>query len=348
MKKNYLGTISCLFFSGKNFLSRKSFFLLFLLLKAISCNAQFHGPVGSLSTHAMHRDSSKFINWAKTCIVTRGPQDISNLSFGYASTGHDTNAIGKAGSRPVVSLGDGGNAILSFWPPIKNGPGPDFAVFENAFTDDFLELAFVEVSSDGINFYRFPATSNTQYTLQIGPFDQMSEAEKINNLAGKYRANYGTPFDLEELSSTPGLNVNAISHVKIIDVVGCIQTPYASYDHLNKPINDPWPTAFASGGFDLDAVGVINQQETGFFSTYTNNYSVQCFPIPADNYIKISSSMEWSTLKIVDETGRVVAHYEQQEKNKLLDVSDIKSGIYFITLSTKESTFVKKIIIQHL
>jgi hypothetical protein len=115
-----------------------------------------------------------------------------------------------------------GSAILTFQNPISNGTGFDFAIFENSFNDVFLELAFVEVSSDGVNYIRFPATSNTQTTTQIGPFDNTGDATKLNNLSGKYRAQYGTPFDLQELTGNPLLNINAITHIKIIDVVGSI------------------------------------------------------------------------------------------------------------------------------
>ena len=64
-----------------------------------------------------------------------------------------------------VSLGDGGTVVLTFPQPIGDVPGPDFAVFENGFkafdNSFFLELAHVEVSSDGVNFYRFPSSSLT-------------------------------------------------------------------------------------------------------------------------------------------------------------------------------------------
>ena len=56
-----------------------------------------------------------------------------------------------------MPLGDDGSLVLTFPAPIADGAGPDFAVFENAFSTEFLELAFVEVSSDGTNFTRFPA-----------------------------------------------------------------------------------------------------------------------------------------------------------------------------------------------
>ena len=51
-------------------------------------------------------------------------------------------AIGAPGNG-VVSLGDGGYALLTFEKPIKNGID-DFAIFENSFSDTFLELGLVD------------------------------------------------------------------------------------------------------------------------------------------------------------------------------------------------------------
>ena len=55
-------------------------------------------------------------------------------------------------------------------------------------------------------------------------------ASDIQNLAGKYRAQYGTPFDLDEMIGNINLDINNITHVKIIDVIGNINEPYSSYD----------------------------------------------------------------------------------------------------------------------
>lgn len=209
----------------------------------------------------MYSDSSVFISWASACTVTRGPQDASNAAAGTASAGDASNAAGKA-DLLTVSLGDGGSAICTFASPIVNGNGPDFAVFENSINDSFLELAFVEVSSDGVAFTRFKSHSLTDTTLQVDAFGSV-DATKIDNLAGKYRGGYGTPFDLQQLAGTPGLDINRITHVRVTDVVGSIQDAYASRDGYNNKVNDPWPTPFPSSGFDLDAIGVIHSGATG-------------------------------------------------------------------------------------
>jgi hypothetical protein len=241
----------------------RQLFFAVLLVSTSPCFAQFPGAAGTAGSTAIFKDSSIFTNWGITCSVQRGLQQIDDLSLGYVTTGDSSMATGHADGVQVVSLGDGGSAIIGFEKPIKNGPGFDFAVFENAFIDEFLELAFVEVSSDGVNFFRFKATSNTQTDVQMGPFDYNADATLMNNLAGKYRAMYGTPFDLEEMIGISSLNVDSILYVKVIDVVGSINPTYASYDQNNNIINEHYPTPYPQGGFDLDAIGVIHELVNG-------------------------------------------------------------------------------------
>jgi hypothetical protein len=156
-----------------------------------------------------------------------------------------------------VSLGDGGSATLTFASPIMNGPGFDFAIFENGFDVGapgsglaFLELAFVEVSTDGVRYVRFQSSDNVQDTLQFSNASGM-DGSKLNNLAGKYIYDYGTPFDLDELKDSIGLDVNNINYVRVVDVVGSINAIYATHDSRGYIINDPYPTNFPSSGFDL-------------------------------------------------------------------------------------------------
>jgi PEP-CTERM motif len=226
-------------------------------------NGPYDPQVGSGAKDAIPRDSSAFQEWASSVVsFNPGPQDIATPGSPLANTGSAANALGDAGT--LVSLGDGGSITLSFSTPIANGPGADLAVFENGFASGgsglaYLELATVSVSSDGIHFYKFPDVSLTQTQTQVGGFGLL-DASNLYDLAGKYVAGYGTPFDLSELAGvSPFLNVNDITEVKITDVVGSINPLYGTRDSLGNLINDPFPTPFASSGFDLTGVGVLNE-----------------------------------------------------------------------------------------
>ena len=236
----------------------KTLCLFILSLVARLCLAQFAPAAGQPGSTALRADSSCFVNWATQCHVQRGLKQINQPDSGYASIGTDQSAVGPASTNGVVSLGDGGIATLTFNPPIADEKGFDFAVFENTFLDSFLELAFVEVSTDSQSWARFPNESLSQTQTQTGAFG-FTQPTKVHNLAGKYRHPYGTPFDLQDLAMMSNIRINEIHYVRIVDVVGSIDTPYASRDSKNRIINDPWPTPFASSGFDLDAVGVIHQ-----------------------------------------------------------------------------------------
>jgi hypothetical protein len=166
-------------------------------------------------------------------------------------------ALGKAegNSFDVVALGDGGMITLIYDPPIHNGEGWDFAVFENSFSDTYLELAYVEVSSNGRDFIRFDNVSLT--SSPVSGFGNLDPTD-VDGLAGKYRQAYGTPFDLETLSKKPevisgAVDLSAITHVRLIDIIGDGTYP----DSWGNPIYDPYPTP-GSAGFDLDAVGVLS------------------------------------------------------------------------------------------
>ena len=254
----------------------------------------------------MHRDSSDFINWASNAQLELGLIDIANPTTGPAASGDELSPLGFP-DGDCISLGDSGIAILTFAQVIVNGPGPDFAVFENGFTNQFLELAFVEVSSDGINFTRFPAISNTQTDTQIGPFDAVGDATLLYNLAGKYPANYGTPFDLEELIGIPGLDVSAITHVKVIDVVGMISGNHIQYDSNGHAINDPYATAFPQGGFDLDAIGVIHQAPLGVSENYQSYFNIYPNPLESSERFFISSELEIEKITLLSLIGEIIS-----------------------------------------
>jgi hypothetical protein len=229
------------------------------LIGLVFASAAQAGPfapaAGQAGSTAIHKDDASIVQWAT------GWQDYRpNESAGAVANTWRTpeKALGKAAgdSYDIVSLGNGGTITLTFGGYIFDGEGPDFAVFENSFNDTFLELAFVEVSSNGTDFFRFPVYSFTPSPVNaFGSVDPTN----IDGFAGKYRQGWGTPFDLAQLAGTDGLDTNRITHVRLVDVVGngteFDNFPLA-YGGPNR-IYDPYNTT-GSQGFDLDAIGVMH------------------------------------------------------------------------------------------
>lgn len=232
--------------------------LLVMIFSMASIYAQYPDKVGMPGCDAVSGEQLG-LQWGISCTFTPGYISLADTNAGIVQMKDTIHVIGKADNR-TLSLGDGGMATMIFAQPIADGPGPDFAVFENSFEDYFLEFAFVEVSSDGIQFTRFPAVSLTPTEKQLGPFDRIPDVRALHNLAGKYRGGYGTPFDLSELKDSSGVNIQSITHVRVIDVVGSTDARFARIDSRGNIINDPWPTPFSTCGFDMDAIAVINEQ----------------------------------------------------------------------------------------
>ena len=329
-------------------MKRVYLFICSLCLCVPGVRAQYAPQAGLPGSSAISAASSRFVAWATHCHVQRGYMDIANPSLGYASAGDSSQAIG-APDYGIVSLGDSGVAVLTFASPVYDGPVADFAVFENGFLDiandslAFLELAFVEVSSDGVHYFRFPASSLTQNNVQVGNGDYL-DASLLHNLAGKYVATYGTPFDLQELADTPGLDVHHITHIRIVDVVGSILA-HASHDNSGRVINDPYPTPYPSGGFDLDAVGVIHQVSSGV-PELNNKTAVSVYPNPATDKIVIAPYNGWhrnmdATLTTI--TGTVLQHTLLTQSKHTLSIEQYPAGMYYLILQGNGNRWAEKI-----
>lgn len=202
---------------------------------------------------------AQMVAWADTAVaLVRGPLDVANPELGLASFGAFGNALGPASTNSLatVSLGDGGSMTVGFTSPIFNGPGADFAVYENGFQFPdglFAELAYVEVSSNGIDFALFPTTALN--TAPVASFANLDPTACFG-FAGRHEISLGTGFDLAALSNHPlvqsgHVDLLAIHSVRVTDVVG----DGSRVDSTGRAVYDPYPTPFAAGGFDLDAVG---------------------------------------------------------------------------------------------
>lgn len=222
-----------------------------------------------------------FVSWASGATYSPAAQVIAPAWTNRA------NALGpaEADNTHLVSLGDldqsqidagsePGRITLAFDVPIADQEGPDFAVFENTIIVQatlgliFGEMAYVEVSTDGTNFARFPGvalhTPATMYTnLPGGRAYAYFDPRGVYNMAGKHVNNgesWGTPFDLRDLRWHPAVvggsvDLAEIRQVRVVDIPG--SGDFLDHSVPARPVLDGWLT-YGSGGADIDAVGVIN------------------------------------------------------------------------------------------
>lgn len=151
-----------------------------------------------------------------------------------------------AGEDEVLSLGAGGEIVLSFDSNIVDGPGPDFMVFENPFWvrndpgNVWFELGEVSVSQDGVTWLTFPCAAQGGDIPGQWPgcagwsptkvYDSETLVPLDPDLTG------GDAFDLSDLG------LESVRYVRIRDLL----------EDGNSSLNNV--------GFDLDAVGVVHSE----------------------------------------------------------------------------------------
>jgi hypothetical protein len=242
---------------------------LFLFSASAQAGLIYSGP--RETTHAIDpaigASDARFVEWAnridesRTAFAPRGSTSV-NQAGGFNSLGDLNTAEITAGVKP-------GYLTVTFPRGIRNGAGHDFAVFENGFVfpaepNILAELAYVEVSTDGLSFAQFPSIStNTAWAGTFGQAFGGFDATKIHNLAGKHAGGFGTPFELDDLADDPlvtgGLvDLANIQFLRLVDIPG----NGAFLDSQGNPILDAWLTS-GTGGYDFrlgtgSGVGVIN------------------------------------------------------------------------------------------
>ncbi|WP_404368752.1 cell surface protein [Corallococcus coralloides] len=146
----------------------------------------------------------------------------------------------SSGSLDVLSLGSNGVIVLEFTDiAVTDGPGVDLLVFENAFIKPtgkpFAETGVVAVSDDGVTWHEFPCASS----------DVANNFPGCAGVTPVYsHPDNGIPATDPAVAGGDGFDLAA---------VGLTRARFVR-------IRDSGANGYAgtSGGFDLDAVAVVN------------------------------------------------------------------------------------------
>lgn len=78
-----------------------------------------------------------------------------------------------------------------------------------------------------------------------------------------------------------------------------------------------------------------------------NLQQIKVYPNPATNFINIESDTKIKEIKIYNNIGQFVKKWKLNTSNKVnINVENLKSGIYLMTISSKEKTLFKKFVIK--
>ena len=136
---------------------------------------------GSTPTDNPTINDENIITWAKGMEIHRSSTITAGRYF---------HAIGQANTTDYVAILNG-SATATFDRPVSDGEGDDFVVFAHNNGDN--GQAWVEVSSDGINFFRF------------------------NDKTPILATGEGAAYDLNELEENAALDKNNIRLIRLVD-----------------------------------------------------------------------------------------------------------------------------------
>ena len=77
-----------------------------------------------------------------------------------------------------------------------------------------------------------------------------------------------------------------------------------------------------------------------------NEISMEFFPNPAIDFITVRTEDLGSVLRIIDISGKVMKIEEITQPSQQVNVSDMQSGMYFISLENGQSLITKKMIVR--
>jgi len=243
------------------------------------------------------------------------PQNIFGPPTAYA-----TKYTPAMHDSDVVSLGLGGEIIVGCKDCIiLDKEGPDFIIFENAFsyadTRVFAEPAIVSVSKDGINFVEFPYNSETLEGLAGISWTNG------NQNCFDYMVSGGDAFDLADIG------MDSIRYIKIKDTALIVTKLPTNHKYYS-------PAWLLANGFDLDAVVLLHTNKN------TNaNTILSVSNISGNYYLNYKQGTE---ITIFDANGNQLA----LPNNYVINKNIYASGIYFIRAIYQEDSKVVKIVIE--
>jgi hypothetical protein len=122
-----------------------------------------------------------------------------------------------------------------------------------------------------------------------------------------------------------------------------LQTFYADTFDLSSGVYEYYTTAVYSFG-ESDSSNVETLMITGSDEIFSK--SIKLFPVPASEYVNISSGFLIQKIRVMDNTGQMVLENEINTWNYRIDVSGFERGIYFILIKSEKVIAIRKVVID--
>lgn len=194
-----------------------------------------------------------------------------------------TNALGAPdGQSPAiyapvqnfVSLGFGGEIILSFPYPIANGPGADIKIWESSASPN-AEKSTIEVSQDGLGYVAVGTISQTgevDFDAAFGDYIQFVRIVDVSN-----------PAQFSNSQIQDGFDVDAVECLHGEYIPSCVATEVISF---NQGLNSNGGAVAGDRSVPANALGAIKPSIPGtvnFFSLGFGGEIIVAFDGPVAN-----------------------------------------------------------------
>ncbi len=125
-------------------------------------------------------------------------------------------------------------------------------------------------------------------------------------------------------------------------------------DGNTSTLQNPSNTYAANGNYTVQLIAY--SKDSCFTDTITQNVSIiaagltdlendseiRIYPNPATDFIEIKSKSNYSSIIIIDVNGKLVK--EINNSNSKIDVSNLTKGVYFLKITNKNTSLIKKFI----
>ena len=202
----------------------------------------------------------------------------------------------------------------------------------------------------------FPLEEGEQYEVSFWVSLSDSSTIACNNIGALLSL---TPVFLDGNTNLPytpqvvseDIISDAVNWIQIIDTITSVgEEEYLTIGVFTDDANTNWIPV--SGGwmsefyYYYDDVSIIKITTTGL-NEASKESNISVFPNPSDGYITISSIETINSFEVCSSLGQIIDIKQIDVKNEIIHFEIYSPGVYFIKVTTNESTTIKKIIINN-
>ncbi len=118
------------------------------------------------------------------------------------------------------------------------------------------------------------------------------------------------------------------------------ESPTHTYSGANNIYNAELIIYSSDSCFSDTISQTVDISSTGI-EGLNNKVSLTLYPNPAKDFLEIKTSLIYSSVEIIDITGKTIEHIDPQSK---FNVSHLRKGIYFMRLIGKEKSIMRKFV----